>query len=60
MPIYQEVMLSKSSGTAAEFIEAFKTFDREGQGYVSAAEIRHCLSAMGECPIYILNMPMFV
>lgn len=48
MPIYQEVMLSKSSGTAAEFTEAFKTFDREGQGFVSSAELRHCLSAMGD------------
>lgn len=48
MPIYQEMLNSKSSGTAAEFNEAFKTFDREGQGFVSSAELRHCLSAMGQ------------
>lgn len=47
MPIYQEVLLAKAAGTAAEFIEAFKTFDREGQGFISSAELRHCLSAMG-------------
>jgi len=48
MPIYQEVLLAKAAGTAAEFIEAFKTFDREGQGFISSAELRHCLSAMGD------------
>lgn len=48
MPIYQDVLASKSSGTAAEFNEAFKTFDREGQGFVSAAELRHSLQAMGD------------
>lgn len=48
MPIYQEVLGAKSAGTAAEFTEAFKTFDREGQGYISSAELRHCLSAMGD------------
>lgn len=48
MPIYQEVLNTKSSGTAAEFNEAFKTFDREGQGFVSAAELRHCMCAMGD------------
>lgn len=29
-------------------MEAFKTFDREGQGLVSAAEVRHVLSGYGE------------
>lgn len=48
MPIYQDVLNSKDAGTFADFMEAFKTFDREGQGYVSSAEVRHVLSAMGE------------
>lgn len=47
MPIYQDVLVAKDSGTFADFMEAFKTFDREGQGYVSSAEVRHVLSAMG-------------
>ena len=29
-------------------MEAFKSFDREGQGFISAAEMRHLLTAMGE------------
>jgi len=48
MPIYQSIMQSKSSGTEAEFVEAFKTFDREGQGFISSAELRHCICAMGK------------
>jgi Ca2+-binding EF-hand superfamily protein len=48
MPIYQDILTAKDSGTFADFMEAFKTFDREGQGYVSSAEVRHVLSAMGD------------
>lgn len=48
MPIYEHVLGSKEAGTSAEFNEAFKTFDREGQGFISAAELRHCLSGMGD------------
>jgi len=48
MPIYQDVMAAKDVGTFADFMEAFKTFDREGQGYVSSAEVRQVLSAMGD------------
>jgi Ca2+-binding EF-hand superfamily protein len=48
MPIYQDVLTNKDTGTFADFMEAFKTFDREGQGYVSSAEVRHVLSAMGD------------
>lgn len=54
MPIYQDVLASKSSGTAAEFNEAFKTFDREGQGFVSAAELRHSLQAMGKIKFKVI------
>lgn len=57
MPIYQEILNSKSSGTSAEFNEAFKTFDREGQGFVSAAELRHCLAGMGKHPYTTMFQP---
>lgn len=48
LPIYKAVNAESDTGTFADFMEAFKTFDREGQGYVAAAEIRHVLRTMGE------------
>jgi len=48
LPIYQAAALIKDSGTFADFMEAFKTFDREGQGLISSAEVRHVLTALGE------------
>lgn len=48
LPIYKAVSEETDTGTFADFMEAFKTFDREGQGYVAAAEVRHVLTTMGE------------
>lgn len=48
LPIYQTMLQAKDGGTEAEFVEAFKTFDREGQGFISSAELRHCITAMGD------------
>lgn len=48
LPIYSAVHKEKDTGTFADFNEAFKTFDREGQGFISAAEMRHVLTCLGE------------
>lgn len=48
LPIYKAVSDEKDTGTFADFMEAFKTFDREGQGYVAMAEVRHVLTSLGE------------
>jgi Ca2+-binding EF-hand superfamily protein len=48
MPIYKAISSNADPGTYAEFVEAFKTFDREGQGYINAAELRHVLMSLGE------------
>jgi Ca2+-binding EF-hand superfamily protein len=48
LPIYGAVSDEKDTGTFADFMEAFKTFDREGQGYVAGAEVRHVLTSLGE------------
>merc|ERR1719203_1384770 len=31
-----------------EVIDAFKVFDKEGNGYISAAELRHIVTNLGE------------
>ena len=48
LPIYENISKEKDTGTFADFNEAFKTFDREGQGYMSAAELRHVLTGLGK------------
>lgn len=48
LPIHETIMNTLEQGTFADYMEAFKTFDREGQGYISGAELRHLLSSLGE------------
>ncbi|CAK0892705.1 unnamed protein product, partial [Prorocentrum cordatum] len=38
----------KDTDTEEELIEAFKVFDRDGNGFISAAELRHRLTNLGE------------
>ncbi|KAK3805842.1 MAG: hypothetical protein J3Q66DRAFT_359831 [Benniella sp.] len=38
----------KPAATVPEMIEGFRAFDRENTGVVSASELRHVLSTMGE------------
>ncbi|KAL3847144.1 hypothetical protein ACJMK2_018073 [Sinanodonta woodiana] len=48
LPIVESVLKTTDMGTFAEFKEAFKSFDREGQGYISGGELRYMLTALGE------------
>lgn len=48
LPIYAAISKETDTGTFADFMEAFKTFDREGMGFISGAEMRHVLSSLGE------------
>ena len=46
LPIYQGLKHT-DEGTFKEFKEAFKSYDREGQGFMSAMELRNVLTYMG-------------
>jgi Ca2+-binding EF-hand superfamily protein len=48
LPIFKQASSADEAGTFADFMEAFKTFDREGQGFINAAELRHVLTMLGE------------
>jgi len=48
LQIYADVSKIEETGTFNDFNECFKTFDREGQGFISSAELRHVLEALGD------------
>ena len=39
---------SQDGDSEAELMEAFKVFDKDGNGYISAAELRHVMTNLGE------------
>merc|ERR1712217_869504 len=49
-PEFLSLMERKMKDTAPEedLIEAFKVFDRDGNGFISAAELRHVMTNLGE------------
>merc|ERR1719150_2440257 len=40
--------MAQLRNTEEELIEAFKVFDRDGNGFISAAELRHVMTTLGE------------
>lgn len=47
LPIYQAISKNRTSDTADDFIEGLRHFDKDGNGYISSAELRHLLSTLG-------------
>lgn len=38
----------KDTDSQEEILEAFRVFDRDGNGLISAAELRHIMTSLGE------------
>jgi myosin light chain 6 len=47
LPIYQAISKIRSSNTADDFNEGLRHFDKEGNGFISSAELRHLLTTLG-------------
>jgi calmodulin len=49
-PEFLTMMIRKMRNTDSEeeIKEAFRVFDKDGNGYISAAELRHAMMNMGE------------
>lgn len=56
LPIYQAISKARTSDTADDFIEGLRHFDKDGNGFISSAELRHLLTTLGKniSPYYIL------
>eukprot|EP00794_Sanderia_malayensis_P003361 gene3361-3850_t len=48
LPIFYTYQQKKPAGDFESFIEGLRVFDRDGNGQISAAEIRHLLTSLGE------------
>ena len=49
IPLYHTQSKKKSSVGFEAFSEGFRIFDRENNGMVSVAEVRHLLTSLGRC-----------
>eukprot|EP00045_Choanoeca_perplexa_P010028 m.100315 g.100315 ORF g.100315 m.100315 type:complete len:151 (+) comp15121_c2_seq1:101-553(+) len=48
LPLLERVKDKRPPGTQADYIEGLRVFDKDGSGVITAAELRHVLTSLGE------------
>ena len=57
LPILQSVSSKKITDTVEDFVEGLRHFDKDGNGFITSAELRHLLTSMYLALIVILMHP---
>lgn len=63
LPIYQAISKARTSDSADDFIEGLRHFDKDGNGFISSAELRHLLTTLGKeftFSLYLLYFPFLI
>ena len=48
LPIYLSGRSKKQEGSMEDFIEGLRVFDKDGNGTINSAELRHVLTSLGK------------